>query len=97
MTDDEVLDWFGHFYEPVLRDEVSTFTHEYAAESVTKIFSRTGEVAKYGNVPPSFVIVTIVSAIWLLVRLGAQRTGADRPTPPATHGAVGAEPARRIG
>ena len=49
------------------------------------------------NVPPSFVIVTIVSAIWLLVRLAAQRTGADRPTPPATHGAVGAEPARRIG
>lgn len=49
------------------------------------------------NVPPSFVIVMIVSAVWLLVRLGAQRTGADLPTPPATHGAVGAEPARRIG
>lgn len=49
------------------------------------------------NVPPSFVIVMIVSAVWLLVRLGAQRTGADRPAPPATHGAVGAEPARRIG
>lgn len=49
------------------------------------------------NVPPSFVIVTIVSAVWLLVRLGAQRSGADRPTPPATHGAIGAEPAGRIG
>lgn len=57
MSDEEVLNWFGHFYEPVLRNEVSTFTHEYAAESVAKIFSRSGEVAKFGNVPPSFVLI----------------------------------------
>jgi predicted unusual protein kinase regulating ubiquinone biosynthesis (AarF/ABC1/UbiB family) len=57
MTGDQVLDWFGYFYEFVLRHEVKTFTHEYAAESVTKIFSRSGEVAKYGNVPPSFVLI----------------------------------------
>jgi predicted unusual protein kinase regulating ubiquinone biosynthesis (AarF/ABC1/UbiB family) len=57
MTGAEVLDWFGYFYEFVLDDRVSTFTHEYAAESVGKIFSRTGEVSKYGNVPPSFVLI----------------------------------------
>jgi hypothetical protein len=57
MTGEQVLDWFGYFYEFVLRHEVKAFTHEYAAESVTKIFSRSGEVAKYGNVPPSFVLI----------------------------------------
>ncbi len=57
MTGPQVLDWFGYFYEFVLRDEVKTFTHEYAAESVTKIFNRSGEVARYGNVPPSFVLI----------------------------------------
>jgi predicted unusual protein kinase regulating ubiquinone biosynthesis (AarF/ABC1/UbiB family) len=57
MTDDEVLEWFGHFYEPVLRHETSTFTHEYARESVQKIFRRSGDVAKFGNVPPSFVLI----------------------------------------
>jgi predicted unusual protein kinase regulating ubiquinone biosynthesis (AarF/ABC1/UbiB family) len=57
MTGEQVLDWFGYFYEFVLRHEVKTFTHEYAAESVSKIFTRSGEVAKYGNVPPSFVLI----------------------------------------
>ena len=38
------------------------------------------------NMPPSFVIVTIVSAVWLVVWLAAQRTGADRRTPQAVHG-----------
>jgi predicted unusual protein kinase regulating ubiquinone biosynthesis (AarF/ABC1/UbiB family) len=57
MTADEVLDWFGYFYEFVLRDEVSTFTHEYAAQSVQKLFTRSGDVAKFGNVPPSFVVI----------------------------------------
>ncbi|SCX06625.1 metal ABC transporter permease [Mycolicibacterium fluoranthenivorans] len=40
------------------------------------------------NVPPSFVIVTIVSGIWLVVWAIAQRTGTDRRIAPP-HGAVG--------
>ena len=39
--------------------------------------------------PPSFVIVTIVSVVWLVVWLAAQRTGADRRTPQAVHGGGG--------
>jgi len=57
MSDQEVLDWFGQFYEFVLEDKVSTFTHEYARETVQMMFARSGEVAKYGNVPPSFVLI----------------------------------------
>jgi zinc/manganese transport system permease protein len=41
------------------------------------------------NVPPSFVITTIVSLIWLAVWLSARRA-TERPTAPS-HGATGAE------
>lgn len=40
------------------------------------------------NVPPSFVIVTIVSGIWLVVWAIAQRTGTDRRIAPP-HGPAG--------
>jgi zinc/manganese transport system permease protein len=39
------------------------------------------------NVPPSFVITTIVCTVWLIVWLVAQRTGRDRGAPAASHGA----------
>lgn len=42
-------------------------------------------VAAMFNMPPSFVIVTIVSVVWFVVWLAAQRTGAGR-TPVAAHG-----------
>jgi len=42
------------------------------------------------NVPPSFVITTIVSVIWLVVWLVAQRRGADRGTPAMAHGGTDA-------
>lgn len=40
------------------------------------------------NVPPSFVIVSIVCVVWLVVWSFAQRTGGERRPPVATHGAV---------
>ena len=49
------------------------------------------------NVPPSFVIVTIVSVLWFAVWLVAERAGADRRTPPAGDGAVTPGLTRRIG
>ncbi len=42
------------------------------------------------NVPPSFVIVSIVCVVWLVVWSVAQRAGRDRRTPATTHGTVGA-------
>jgi zinc/manganese transport system permease protein len=43
------------------------------------------------NVPPSFVITTIVSVIWLVVWLIAQRRGGDRTVPLPVHGGAPAE------
>jgi zinc/manganese transport system permease protein len=48
------------------------------------------------NVPPSFVIVSIVSVIWLVVWSVAQRTGTDRRIPAPAHGAASGDQGHHI-
>jgi len=60
FSDEEVEDYFGHFYEFVLRDEVTTITSEYASETVRRFFDTSGphgRIMKAANVPPAFVII----------------------------------------
>ncbi|MGH9273568.1 MAG: ABC1 kinase family protein, partial [Acidimicrobiales bacterium] len=60
FTDAEVEDYFGHFYDFVLRDEVATITSDYASETVRRFFDANGPygpIMKSANVPPSFVII----------------------------------------
>ena len=60
FTDAEVEDYFGHFYDFVQRDEVSTITAEFASETVRRFFDAGGPygpIMKAANVPPSFVII----------------------------------------
>jgi predicted unusual protein kinase regulating ubiquinone biosynthesis (AarF/ABC1/UbiB family) len=57
--DDDVREYFGHFYEFVMDDRVVTMTPEYASETVRRFFDLSGpyaHVAKASNVPPAFVI-----------------------------------------
>ncbi|MFP5256888.1 MAG: ABC1 kinase family protein [Acidimicrobiia bacterium] len=60
FTDSEVEDYFGHFYDFVLRDEVATITPEYSSETVRRFFDANGPygpIMKAANLPPSFVII----------------------------------------
>ena len=60
FTDQQVEDYFGHFYEFVLDDAVTTIDQDYASETVRQMFDLTGphgEIMKAANVPPSFVII----------------------------------------
>jgi predicted unusual protein kinase regulating ubiquinone biosynthesis (AarF/ABC1/UbiB family) len=60
FTNQQVEDYFGHFYEFVLEDAVTTIDQEYASETVRQMFDLTGphgEIMKAANVPPSFVII----------------------------------------
>ncbi len=60
FTDDQIEDYFGHFYDFVLRDETATITSEYASETVRRFFDTGGpygDVMKAANVPPAFVII----------------------------------------
>ncbi|MCZ7630100.1 MAG: AarF/ABC1/UbiB kinase family protein [Microthrixaceae bacterium] len=59
--DDEVIrDYFGHFYDFVMDDEVMEITPEYSSESLRRFFDLSGphaEIMKSANLPPSMVIV----------------------------------------
>jgi predicted unusual protein kinase regulating ubiquinone biosynthesis (AarF/ABC1/UbiB family) len=60
FTNDEIVDYFGHFYEFVMHDGVCTITSEYASETVRRFFDKGGpygEIMKAANVPPSMVII----------------------------------------
>jgi predicted unusual protein kinase regulating ubiquinone biosynthesis (AarF/ABC1/UbiB family) len=60
FSDDEVQDYFGHFYDFVQRDEVSTITSDYASETVRRFFDSSGPygpIMRAANVPPTFVII----------------------------------------
>jgi len=60
FTDEEIEDYFGHFYEFVRADEVQAMTPEYASETVRRYFDTSGpfgEIMKAANIPGSMVII----------------------------------------
>jgi predicted unusual protein kinase regulating ubiquinone biosynthesis (AarF/ABC1/UbiB family) len=59
VSDAQVRDYFGHFYEFVLEDRAVTFDAEYASGTVRQMFDLSGPqaaVAKVANVPSAFVV-----------------------------------------
>ena len=59
VTDKQVQDYYGHFYEFVLEDRPVTFDAEYASETVRQMFdlsSPNAAVARASNVPSAFVV-----------------------------------------
>lgn len=60
FTDQQVGDYFGHFYEFVMDDTELAFTQDYASETVARFFDASGdhgEIMKAANVPSQFVII----------------------------------------
>jgi predicted unusual protein kinase regulating ubiquinone biosynthesis (AarF/ABC1/UbiB family) len=60
FTDEQIGEYFGHFYELVLEDRELTMTEEYASETVRRFFDTSGDfgdIMKAANVPPSMVII----------------------------------------
>ncbi|MDQ1403117.1 MAG: hypothetical protein QOG03_1433, partial [Actinomycetota bacterium] len=60
FSNEQMAYYFGHFYEIIQNDEPRTFTHEYASETVRRMFTWTGElgeITRYANVSPAFVII----------------------------------------
>ncbi len=60
LSDEQVGEWMGHFYEFVMEDRETTITADYASQTVRQMFDVSGphaEIIKAANVPPSFVII----------------------------------------
>ncbi len=78
-TDDQVADYFGHFYEMVDRRGPFTFTPEYSSETMRRIFDQSGpyaELQRAANVPPSFVIAQRIN-LGVYAILGELRATGD--------------------
>jgi len=64
FSNDEIMDYFGHFYEFVAHDGEYTITAAYASETVRRFFDQRGpygEIMKAANLPPSFVIINRIN------------------------------------
>jgi predicted unusual protein kinase regulating ubiquinone biosynthesis (AarF/ABC1/UbiB family) len=57
LSDDQVADYFSHYYELVLTEGRVTFSADYASETVRRFFDASNEVVKRANVPAPFVIL----------------------------------------
>jgi predicted unusual protein kinase regulating ubiquinone biosynthesis (AarF/ABC1/UbiB family) len=60
FSEDEIVDYFGHFYEFVMHDGTCTITADYSSETVRRFFDTGGphgEIMKAANVPPSMAII----------------------------------------
>ncbi len=60
FDDEEVVEYFAHFYDFVRGDGQYTISNEYAAATVRHIFNPSGrfaEIRRSANVPPDFVII----------------------------------------
>ena len=60
VSDDELVAYFGHFYEFVMEPKEMEITPEWSSDSVRRFFDLTGEhtdIMKAANLPPSMVIV----------------------------------------
>lgn len=60
FADEQIGEYFGHFYEFVLEDQPVTMTEEYASETVRRFFDTGGEfgdIMKAANIPASMVII----------------------------------------
>jgi len=60
FTDEQVGDYFSHFYEFVMEDATVAMTEAYASETVRRFFDTTGahgEIMRAANVPASMVVI----------------------------------------
>ncbi len=57
---EELMDYFGYFYHPVLENRMFAYTKDYAREALKRTFDPNGphtEMMKWFNLPPSFVVL----------------------------------------
>ncbi|HEX6422541.1 MAG TPA: AarF/ABC1/UbiB kinase family protein [Acidimicrobiales bacterium] len=72
VSDAQVHEYFSHFYEFVLRDEVVTITPQWSTDAVARYFDPTGPygpIIRSANLPPSFVIIQRIN-LGLMAILG---------------------------
>jgi predicted unusual protein kinase regulating ubiquinone biosynthesis (AarF/ABC1/UbiB family) len=79
VSDRQVHDYFSHFYEFVMHDEVVTITPQWSTDALSRYFDPTGPygpIIKAANLPASFVIIQRIN-LGLMAILGDLRATAN--------------------
>jgi predicted unusual protein kinase regulating ubiquinone biosynthesis (AarF/ABC1/UbiB family) len=79
VTDEQVHEYFSHFYEFVLDDREVTITPEWSTDAVSRYFDPTGPhgpIIRAANLPASFVIIQRIN-LGLMAILGDVRATAN--------------------
>jgi predicted unusual protein kinase regulating ubiquinone biosynthesis (AarF/ABC1/UbiB family) len=79
VSDRQVHDYFSHFYEFVMHDEVVTITPQWSSDALSRYFDPTGPygpIIKAANLPASFVIIQRIN-LGLMAILGDLRATAN--------------------
>lgn len=76
VTTEQVVDYFGHFYEWVRHRGRLTWTGELASSNVRQVFNAAHPVTRHTTVPPSFVMIQRIN-LGLYGILGRLRATAD--------------------
>ena len=84
MSDEEIVDYFGYYYDPVMEDREYTFTLQYASEAMKKIMpvgpGTSPEIRKFGNLPPAFGVLQRINLGMTAVMAHLGATGNWRRT-----------------
>jgi predicted unusual protein kinase regulating ubiquinone biosynthesis (AarF/ABC1/UbiB family) len=71
VTDAQVQDYFGHFYEMVFDDRVLTITPTWSSDSVRRYFEPKGEfeeVMRHTNLTPSWAVLQRINlGLWAVI------------------------------
>ena len=100
ISDEQVRDYFGHFYDFVRESRVIAFNAQYASDTVRKMFDLTSPsaaVAKQSNVPPAFVITQRINLGLHAILAQLNATANWRSIAEELWPWVGAEPSTALG
>ncbi|HET6949391.1 MAG TPA: AarF/ABC1/UbiB kinase family protein, partial [Acidimicrobiales bacterium] len=79
VSDEQVHDYFSHFYEFVLHDEVVTIMPQWSTDALSRYFDPAGPhgpIIRAANLPASFVIIQRIN-LGLMALLGDLRATAN--------------------
>jgi predicted unusual protein kinase regulating ubiquinone biosynthesis (AarF/ABC1/UbiB family) len=97
LSDAAVAGYFRHYYELVMDDAETTFSADYASDTLRHFFDASDPVVRRANVPPSFVVLQRINLGLYAVLAGLRARANWRRVAEEIWPWVGAPPATDLG
>jgi predicted unusual protein kinase regulating ubiquinone biosynthesis (AarF/ABC1/UbiB family) len=97
LTDEDVANFFGQYYEPILAGGRTAFSSEYVTATLRTFFDARNDVVKRANVPAPFVLVQRINLGLYSVLAGLDATADWRRIAEEVWPFVDAAPSTELG